>query len=371
MYNISNSRMKILFLTIGTEIVASSRTRIYQFLPHLRKAGVEADVIPYDYTETFSNILTPLFAGRGFPATELRRALSFCSNIFNAVMRRVQSARVLRLAAEYDAVYIQKLALPIPFQRRLLQANPRIAFDFDDAVFSTDDENRRAKFDGVMGMASLVTVENEYTAAYASKFGAEVFSMTGPIDCARYAPRAMEKAPGEKIVIGWIGSGSTTPYLAAMAGLLADLCAKHPEVRLEFIGADRIEALEGLCTYKKWTLATEAADLENFDIGLMPLPDNEWTRGKGGYKLLQYMATGIPSVASPVGINSVLVRDGETGYLASTPEEWREKLERLIQAAGLRRAMGQNARREAEEKYSFEFYTPQLLSRLEKLSRSA
>ena len=366
--------MKILYLTLGTEIVASSRTRVYQFLPHFRKAGAEARVIPYDYTETFGNVLAPLFAGKGLPATALRRALSLCSNLFNAAARIFQSVRVLLLAGSYDVVYVQKLALPIFFQRLLKRANPRIAFDFDDAVFSTADSTRRDRFDAIMALAGLVTVENEYTAGYASKFCGEVFSLTGPIDCGRYRPRGQEKADVEKIVIGWIGSGSTTPYLAEIAGVLSDLCAVHPEVRLEFIGASALPPLRADCVYKKWALETEAADIQNFDIGLMPLPDNEWTRGKGGYKILQYMAAGIPSVASPVGINSTMVRNGETGFLAVTPEEWRASLEKLIADAALRRAMGRNARREAEEKYSFEFYTPQLLGRLERLkpvSRSA
>lgn len=363
--------MKILFLTLGTEIVASSRTRVYQFLPHLRKAGVEAAVIPYDYTETLGNLSSLFFAGRDFPWTLARRALSLCFNLFNAAARLFQFARVLLLAGKYDVVYVQKVALPLFFQRLLRRAARRVAFDFDDAVFSTGDAARKARFDRLMALAGLVTVENDYTAAYAGRFGGDVFSMTGPIDCGRYAPRAAEKAAGEKIVLGWIGSASTTPYLAELAGVLADLRATHPEVALVFVGAARIEALGEACSYVKWGLPAETEALKTFDIGLMPLPDNDWTRGKGGYKVLQYMAAGLPSVASPVGINSVLVRDGETGFLAATPAEWREKLERLIGDAALRRAMGRAARREAEDKYSFEFYAPRLVSRLEKLSRSA
>lgn len=366
--------MKVLFVTVGGEIVASSRTRVYQFLPYLRRAGVEARTIPYDYTVTFGNILAQLFAGKGFPAMAVCRALSFCSNLFNAAVRVFQSVRVLLLAGKYDVVYIQKLALPIFFQRLLRRVNPRIAFDFDDAVFSIGDETRRARFDSVMFMAGLITVENEYTAAYALRFCGEVFLLTGPIDCERYRPLGRERSPREKVIIGWIGGSFTTPYLASIAAVLSDICVAHPEVSLEFIGASRIAALDGSCSYKKWDLGTEAEDIRNFDIGLMPLPDDEWTRGKGGYKILQYMAAGIPSVASPVGINSVLVRDGETGFLAVTPEEWRDRLEKLIKDSGLRRSLGKNARREAEEKYSFEFYAPQLISRLERIkpaSRSA
>jgi glycosyltransferase involved in cell wall biosynthesis len=363
--------MKVLFFTLGGEVVASSRTRVYQLLPHLRRAGVEARAITYDHTETFWNILSQMLPGNGFATTALRRLLSLCSNIFNAAVRVFQCIRLLTMAGKYDAVYIQKLPLPLFFQRLLRRANPRIAFDFDDAVFNTSDRTRKARFDGILARAGLVTVENTYTAEYAARFGGDVLSITGPIDCERYRPR---ENPGEragKVVIGWIGSSSTTPYLAGIASALADISSANPEVELEFIGASVIEELSGACTYKKWSLQTEAGDIRNFDIGLMPLPDDEWTRGKGGYKILQYMAAGIPSVASPVGINSELVRDGETGFLASSPQEWRDRLEKLVKDAGLRRAMGANARRAAEEKYSFEYYTPLLIKRLERLSRSA
>ncbi|HAH32670.1 MAG TPA: hypothetical protein DCL44_10200 [Elusimicrobia bacterium] len=363
--------MKILFLTIGTEIVASSRTRVYQFLPHLKKAGVEAVVMPYDYTETFANIIIPIFAKSRPPLKLLRKAVSFCSNLLNIVIRLLQTIRFLSSLRRFDVIYIQKLALPVFLQNLIKRANPNIAFDFDDAVFIKDESGYKARFDHMITSAGLVTVENDYTTDYARRLNAPVLRMTGPIDCSRYTPRPGPKTPGEDIVIGWIGSDSTAEYLLPVAGALKILCEEHPNLHLEFIGARKLDALGGRSIYKKWAFGSEAADLKNFDIGIMPLPDNEWTRGKGGYKILQYMAAGIPSVASPVGINSLLIRDGETGFLATTPGEWRDRLKKLITDAGLRRFMGKSARKEAEEKYSFEFYTPQLISRLEGLKRTS
>ena len=111
-------------------------------------------------------------------------------------------------------------------------------------------------------------------------------------------------------------------------------------------------------------METEVADLQSFDIGIMPLPDNEWTRGKGGYKLLQYMAVGVPCVASPVGINKELIRDGENGFLATTEEEWYEKLSLLIDNPELRREMGRRGRAYVVRNHSFEAAAPKLISAL-------
>jgi len=119
---------------------------------------------------------------------------------------------------------------------------------------------------------------------------------------------------------------------------------------------------------KSWSLDTEVADLQNFDIGIMPLPDNEWTRGKGGYKLLQYMAVGIPCIASPVGINMELIRDGENGFLAATEDQWYEKISLLTRDQELRKKMGMRGRDFVVKNYSFEVAAPKLISALRQLS---
>jgi len=359
--------MKVLFLTFGDETVASSRTRVYQFVPHLRAAGIKTAVIPYDYAGTFSNKITHLFADETPAGARVKRLLFFCSARANALIRLVQTARFLAGAFFADVIFIQKLPLPFLLQRIIRKINPVMVFDFDDAVFAQEDRLLTARFDALIAAAALVTVENDYTADYVRRFNPAVFQATGPIDCGRYRPAAKS---GEGVVIGWIGSYSTTPYLEPVADVLKELCAEHPGVTLNFIGARKSDRFGGSCVFKKWTLATETQDLQAFDIGLMPLPDDEWTRGKGGYKVLQYMAAGIPSVASPVGINATLVRDGETGFLAGNAGEWREKLERLVTDKALRLSQGKAARKLAEDAYSFEFYTPLLIERLKLLVKN-
>lgn len=133
------------------------------------------------------------------------------------------------------------------------------------------------------------------------------------------------------------------------------------------MGVGKINFAGVNATLKKWRLDNEVATLQSFDIGIMVLPDNEWTRGKGGYKLLQYMAVGIPCVASPVGINKELIRDGENGFLATTEEEWYENLSLLIDNPELRKKMGMRGRDFVVRNYSFEVAAPKLISALKGL----
>jgi len=130
---------------------------------------------------------------------------------------------------------------------------------------------------------------------------------------------------------------------------------------IELIGAANLTVKGANIRIKEWTLDTEVKNLQNFDVGIMPLLDNEWSRGKGGYKLLQYMAVGIPCVASPVGVNAKLIREGINGYLANSEDEWYKKLEVLIKNETLRESMGKNGRKIAETQYSFEVSVPKLI----------
>ncbi|MCK4816159.1 glycosyltransferase family 4 protein, partial [bacterium] len=171
----------------------------------------------------------------------------------------------------------------------------------------------------------------------------------------------------DKVVIGWIGSSSTTPYLSILFPVFRRLCRTHPNAYIKLIGATPINIPDVRVKQVDWDLETEVEELQEFDIGIMPLPDNEWTRGKGGYKLLQYMAVGIPCVASPVGINKELIRDGENGFLATTEEEWYEKLSLLIENPEIRKRMGLRERDFVVKNYSFEVAAPKLISVLKSL----
>jgi glycosyltransferase involved in cell wall biosynthesis len=146
------------------------------------------------------------------------------------------------------------------------------------------------------------------------------------------------------------------------------LCAERPNVRLSLIGAGHVDWVGVPVARHPWTLETESGLLAAFDIGLMPLPDDPWTRGKGGYKILQYMAVGAPTVCSPVGINAAMVVDGVTGFHAVDEERWYDRLKRLVDDADLRRRMGAAARKRAEEVYSFETDAPILFEALKRVT---
>lgn len=339
--------MKILFLTIGDETVPSSRTRVYQYLPHLKEAGIECKVL----------------------------------NCGSTVRNIYALTRLVISAYAYDIVFIQKVLLPITYQRILKLVNRNIVFDFDDAIYTheaffPDNEKKKlevnlCRLKSILQISRMVTIENEETSAFASPYCKNILKITGPIDTDRYFPKRTALPPKTKISIGWIGSHSTTPYVEKILPCLIKLTQKHSNIELKLVGATVFDTNNAHVTFSEWKLSTEVAELADFDIGIMPLPDNEWTRGKGGYKLLQYMAMGISTVASPVGINCRLVKEGVNGFFANTADEWMDKLSRLIVDKDLREQMGNKGRIIAEQEYSFHHYAPVLIEGLSKLVSGA
>jgi glycosyltransferase involved in cell wall biosynthesis len=346
--------MKIAFLTLGPELIPSSRTRVYQYLPHLQRAGWESRVLPHssNFPSQVKLPLTPRWA---------RAARSLLWRLDRVYQAR-QWRRFEQLAQTWaDVLFIQKVLLPVAAQKRLRRLGKPLVFDFDDALFADRQNYDLARFDHQLAHCDLVVLENEHTQQYAESRGCRTLRITGPIDTDRYTPASRPASPDRTVTLGWIGSASTLPHLTHIAGTLAQVASEHPGVRLKIIGAGQVPELGLPTEFTPWSLATEVEHLQSFDIGLMPLPDDEWTRGKGGYKLLQYMACGLPCVASPVGVNTALVAEGENGYLARSEAEWEAKLAALIQQPGLRRQMGQAGRARVETEYSFQAATPKLL----------
>ena len=339
--------MKILILTLYDEQWAGIRIKVYQYLPILEERGIEYKVLP---------IITKGFSLYGKP----RYYLSACLNIL------LKWLKVIFLGFKYDAIWISNVFLPLHLEKLIKASNKNIIYDFCDALYAGYDADYvvrdpvrvlLGKFGKVwlsrmLRISRHVFVENEQNKQFASHFCPNVSVITGPVDTERYAPRESRKSDASRTVVGWIGSPSTTPYLRFLENALRKLSERYPQVVIELVGASGLK-IEGVpVVIKKWGFESEVKDLQNFDIGIMPLPDNEWTRGKGGYKLLQYMACGIPCVASPVGVNADIIQDGFNGFLARNEDEWIEKLSLLIESSDLRRKMGKNGRLIAEEKYS-------------------
>lgn len=233
-----------------------------------------------------------------------------------------------------------------------------IVFDFDDAIRfrqrpkrgSFDSGTRRRRFARMVDRADAFACGNRYLASLVEARGRplHVVPSAVPVDVPRHEPAGGARP----LRIGWVGGSGNLPSLDPLRPVLADL-ARERDVTLVVI-ADAPYPLEGCPSeHVVWTLGGQEAALAELDVGIMPLHDDPWTRGKCAYKLLQYMAAGVPVVASPVGMNAELVRDGENGLLAATPDEWRAALARLADEPDLRRRLGAAGRATVVEGYSY------------------
>lgn len=266
-------------------------------------------------------------------------------------------------ARRYDVVFIYREALMVNtavIERLLARTSARLVFDFDDAIWipavSEGNEAMRwirgaGKIDRILGMVDLVMAGNDYLADHARAFNANVHVIPTTIDTDLYAPPAARL--GGPVRIGWSGSPSTAPYFDALVPALARVQERFGDgVEVRMFGDGRytsdVLGIEGVA----WTRESEPAEVSQMDIGIMPLPDDAWARGKCGFKALLYMAFGVPAVVSPVGVNTDIVRDGENGMLARTDDEWVARLSALVEDAQLRERLGAAGRETVVASYS-------------------
>lgn len=354
----ASSRVEILALTRYDRLGASSRLRTLQYLPYLSEKGLHVRVSP---------LLSDEY---------LRRLYSKDFRFFEAA--KGVAARLWQLisAREYDLLWIEKELFPFfpAFAETACSAFgvPYIV-DYDDALFHRYDAHRnglvrrtlRGKIASIIRNAVLVMAGNPYLAGHARTVGASrVEILPTVVDLDRYACK--KDRGNAKVTVGWVGSPVTAKYLPIVANVLAKLQCEH-EIEIRLIGSGPVELGGVEATIVDWTEVSEIEEIAALDIGIMPLPDAPWERGKSGYKLIQYMACGLPVVASPIGINREIVQQGEEGYLAETEEEWKEALGRLIVNPDTRRQMGARGRSKVERRYSLQSHAP----RLESFIRSA
>jgi glycosyltransferase involved in cell wall biosynthesis len=353
---------RVLFLVPWPSEAASTRLRVEQYLPFLRAHGVEARVRPFMPHGLFKMVYE---RGR----TPRKVALVVLS-----ALRRLADVVT---ASRADVVFIHREAFPFgttAIERVITALGVPTILDFDDAIYLPTNSapngfmrylKRSEKVADLIRMSRAVVTGNAHLQRYASRFNPQTVVIPTPVDTHVYQPR-LQSPNGEDIVVGWIGSGTTSRYVDALREPLARLVTKYDHVRLSIIGgrAEHLEFLPRLLE-ERWTLDEELMRLHSFDIGLMPYPDNEWARGKCAFKALLYMSVGIPAVCSAVGVAEEIVESGVNGYLAHTDADWFDILDELVRQPTKRAQVGAAGRELVATRFSLEAHAPQLLNVLQ------
>ena len=351
--------MKILFLTKYGKLGASSRYRTYQYLPFLEQEGI---------SYTISSLFTDEYL-----TARYRMGRPGIASVLRGFIRRLS---VLQSVDQYYLVVIEKELIPyMPafLERRLLKKARAYTLDFDDALFHIYDQHRRSivrgmlvdKYPQLISGASLITAGNSYIAGYAGRYAKRVEILPTVIDITKYP---IDPGPKGIFTIGWIGTPITQKYLQLIAAPLRRFFEQR-KGRFLVVGANRALKLEGVpLEIVPWSENDEISLLQRMHVGIMPLPDLPFERGKSGLKLLQYMACGKPVIASPVGVNVKLVSN-EAGFLADTDDAWLSSLLTLADDPVLRYTIGSKGRRLVEEKYNLSLWAPRYTCMLREAAR--
>ncbi|MGH2718273.1 MAG: glycosyltransferase family 4 protein [Actinomycetota bacterium] len=350
-------------LPYPTGVAPGQRYRIEQWLSLLPPGAVDATILPLFSPDAYRHLYEP--------GALVRKAAQTSAALARRLVQGLRAARA-------DVVVLYREAFPFgpALIEGLLEARVPLVFDFDDAIWlgQTSAANawaRRLKSPGktgdIVAQAAMTTAGNEYLASYARRFSRAVEVIPTTLDTDRYRP-----PPGRgdrtPLRVGWSGSRTTSRHLASIDGALHRILDELP-VELVVIG-DPDFRLSGTGHQERvrvepWRAETEIDEVGAFDIGLMPLPDDEWSRGKCGFKALMYMSLGVAPVVAPVGVNTDIVSDGTNGLLASTEDEWVGAVKRLVEDAELRRRLGGAARATVVQRYSGQAWAPRFLEVLE------
>lgn len=294
-----------------------------------------------------------------------------------ALMRKFFSHRQkdLKIAKECDTIYIYREAFFLGttfFEKRFAKLGKKIIFDFDDAIWLNDTSNANKHFSflkkpkktaEICKLATTVIVGNKYLADYAKQFNKNVVII--PTTLNTYSNNCLlwtSKIRKSKVCIGWAGSGTTTKHFETAIPVLKKIKEKYGNKIYFKVISNQYFKNEVKFKFTQWKIETENQELLEFDIGIMPLPDDQWSKGKCGFKGLQCMSLGIPVVMSAVGTNCDIINNGKNGFLASTEEQWVEYLSELIDNQELRQRIGENGKQTVEDKYSFDVWKKKYLN---------
>ncbi len=322
--------MKLVFFTMGGKNHASSRIRAYDYASFFEEKGYNVSFFPR--------------------IPDLKRTSFFNKVVFFVSKRFLLIKRVkCLLFKNFDSLVVQKTFLS-KFERWILKVkNIDFIFDFDDAIYlkSLADE-QKTRF--MLEKAKAVWTSNNTLSSYAMEYNANTLIAPTPVNSCDF--ETVQHFEKNSITIGWIGSPSTQHFLHTIDSALCELTDYEKEITLHIVGA----ASNLNLSYEKvhisdWYLNCESSFLRMFDIGVMPLTNDKYSEGKGGYKLLLYMSAGLPVIASPIGVNVDLVKNNATGFLASEKEEWVSAIKALSESAELRNLKGQQGKELIEQQY--------------------
>ena len=359
--------IRVLALSPIPEEGAGCRFRIAQFIPYLESAGIEV---------TLQSLFTPEFFRLVYkPGRYLRKAFGFA----RLSLERLDS---LRDASRFDLIFIYREVFPIGpglIERLLtMRGRPPVVFDFDDAIFlpNVSDANRLiaalkapSKVDTIIRRCDHVIAGNAFLAGYARRLNTAVTMIPTCVDTTRFVPSsdawsANGSGPVRTPVVGWIGSPTTAGYIRDLTPVLRRVREGHPFVLRVSGASDPVQVPGVIVDNAAWALDREVELFNTCDVGVYPLTDDEWSKGKCGFKAIEFMACGVPVVAAAVGVNREIIDDGVNGLLASTEDEWVEKIGRLLSDRELRRRLAAAGRRTIEERYSLDVHAPTLAATL-------
>ena len=348
--------MRVLFWVPYPTEGASNRYRVEQYLPYLKEAGIEYCLRPFWSSSAFKILYQNRY--------NLKKCYYF---ILGTISRIFDFLRIAR----YGIVFIHREAFPIGgaiFEIVLSILKKPFIFDFDDAIFLPSVSKTNSFIERFKSFNKVVTIikkskhviaGNSYLADFALRYNRFVSILPTVIDTDKYYPDYHKHS--DKVVVGWIGSVTTVYFLNILKNTFLHLSKQYPYITFKIVGGNfSIKSIPCIIS-KRWTLKDEIEDLKTFDIGIMPMPDNEWTKGKCGFKAILYMSMAIPCVSSPVGVNKEIITDGVNGFLADKEDEWIKKLSLLIKDPSLRQKLGLAGRKTIEERYSVKVNAPKFL----------